>query len=424
MIIHTVQPDETVYSIAELYGISADNLIRDNQIINPDRMIVGESLAVMFPMITYVIREGDSLESIAASYGVSVMELLRSNPQLSDRLYIYPGEEITIRFTDEKRMELSINGYAFPFIKTDVLRKTLPYLTYLTIFYYRITNEGDIVNIEDQELIDIAKVYGVAPLMCISTISEIGEADVETAHSILTNKDKQENLIDRVLENMNAKGYYGLNIDMQNILQEDRELYVDFIASISSRVRQEGYYVNITLTPRTFPTGTNFMYLGPEYATLGQLTDGTMLLSYEWGHSHSPQPALPIVQVRALLDYSITQIPAEKISIGLPTIGYIWQLPFVPEYTIANAITHDSALALANEVGATVQRDAASEAPYFTYAIDTEYIVWFRDVRSTAALLELVEEYGLEGIGVWNIMQFASGPWLMINARYDIRKIE
>jgi spore germination protein len=204
---------------------------------------------------------------------------------------------------------------------------------------------------------------------------------------------------------------------------EDRQLYVDFVANISDRVRQEGFYINITLTPRTFPTGTEFMYLGPEYASLGQLTDGTMLLSYEWGHAHSPQPALPIAQVRALLDYSITQIPAEKISIGLPTIGYVWQLPFIPGYTIANAITHNSALTLANEVGATILRDAASEAPYFQYSSDTDYIVWFRDVRSTNALLVLVEEYNLEGIGIWNTMQFASGLWLLLNSKYNINKV-
>jgi spore germination protein len=130
------------------------------------------------------------------------------------------------------------------------------------------------------------------------------------------------------------------------------------------------------------------------------------------------------VQVRAaLLDYFTTQIPAEKISLGLPIIGYIWQLPFILGYSIANAITHDSALTLASEVGATIQRDAASEAPYFQYTTDADYIVWFRDVRSTEALLDLVVEYNLEGIGIWNTMQFASSLWLSINAQFDIRKV-
>ncbi len=423
MVIHTVQPGETVYSIAETYGISTDRLLTDNNIYDLP-LVVGESLVIMDPKDTYLVQEGDTLEGIAAANGVTVMELLRNNPQLSDRFYIYPGEELVIRFTDEKTYELSTNGYAFPFIDINVLRKTLPFLTYLTIVYYRITWDGGIVDINDQELIDMAKAYGVAPIMLISTVSAFGDIDVEATHNLITQKTIQETLISNVIDVLKAKGYYGLNIDIQNILQQDRQLYVDFVENISERVRQAGYYVSITITPRTFLSGTDRMYQGPEYSTLGQLTDSSMLLSYEWGHAHSPQPALPISEVRDLLDYIVTQIPPEKINIGLPTIGYIWQVPFVPNYTVANAITHNSALILASEVGATLQRDPASDAPYFSFTTDADYIVWFRDVRSIVALLDLVIEYGLKGVGIWNTMQFATGFWILINARYEIRKIE
>ncbi len=424
MVIHTVQPNETINSIAEMYGVSADKLITDNSISNPSQLVVGQSLAILYPKETYIVQEGDSLEGIAASHGVQAVQLLQNNPQLSNQAYIYPGEEIVISYTDEKRMALSTNGYAFPFIDINILRETLPYLTYLTVFYYRITMNGDLVDIRDKLLIETARAYGVAPIMTISTITEEGDINEQATHSIVTDKNKQENLINQVLDNMNRKNYYGLNIDMQNIYPEDRQLYVDFISNISGRIIQAGYYVSSTLTPITFPTDNNVIYQGPEYAILGQLTDSTMLLSYAWGHAHSPQPALPLSWVRTLLDYFATQIPPEKIFLGIPTIGYIWQLPFLLNYTIANSITHNAALTLANEVGATIERDESSQAPFFHYVTDSAYVVWFRDVRSTAALLDIVTEYGLEGIGTWNIMQFASGMWLLISTQYDIRKIE
>lgn len=423
MVIHTVQPGETINSIAEKYGVSADRLIIDNRIIDPSELVNGQTLIILFPKETYQVQDGDSLVDIAASHRVSLMQLLRNNPQLADRIYIYPGEELVISFTDEKLMEISTNGYAFPFINRSVLQNTLPFLTYLTIFYYRIMMDGEIVDIEDQELINLAREYGVAPIMIISTLTDTGTSDVEAAHSILTNSDAQEHLINRVLENMKAKNYYGLNIDMQYIAQEDKQLFVDFIARISNRLRQEGYVVFITLTPNTFPIETGILYQGPEYEALGELTDSTMLLSYTWGHAHSPQPALPLVEVRALLDYATSQISPEKVNIGYPTIGYIWQIPFIPDSSIANAVTYNSALTLARDAGATIQHDVASEAPYFTYMNNKEYLVWFRDVRNIAALLKLVVEYGLEGIGTWNIMQLSSGMWAMINAQFEIRKV-
>jgi spore germination protein len=423
MIIHSVRPNETIYSIAELYGVSSDMLIKHNQAVNTETLIVGQSIVILFPKKTHIVQVGDTLLEIAASHGITLMQLMRNNPHLSDRLYIYPEEELIIQFPDEKRMEISTNGYAFPFIDLDILRKTLPYLTYLTIFYYRITQEGDIVDIEDEELISLAKSYGVAPIMIISALTVDGIADIETAHSIFISADKQELLINRVLANMKKKDYFGLNIDIQNIQKEDRQLYIDFFTNISNRVRQEGYLVFLTLTPSTFQSDTGFMYQGPEYTTLGQLSDSVMLLSYEWGYTHSPMTALPLATVRALLDYSITQIPPEKINIGLPTVGYIWKLPYTDKVTIANSMSHNSALSLAREVGAVIQRDEASKAPFFSFIDDYVYVVWFRDSRNIASLLEFVPEYGLEGVGIWNIMYFATGLWLEVNSYFEIKKV-
>mgnify|MGYP001208096231 CR=1 FL=1 len=423
MVIHTVQPNETIVTIAETYGVSAESIILNNQLINPDRLVIGQTLLVLFPEETYQVKEADNLTDIAAAHGLSAIELLRNNLQLFGREYIFPGEELVIRYSDEKIMALSTNGYAFPFIDISLLQKTLPYLTYLTIFYYKITKDGGLIDINEKELINTAKAYGVAPIMLISTLTENRTTDMETTRSILTNLDVQDRLISRVLEVMQTKGYYGLNIDMQNITPEERQLFVDFISKMSARLKQAGFILLVTFTPNTFLTETGAFYEGPEYAMIGELIDSAMLLSYQWGNVSSPQPALPLSEVRALMEYSISQVPAEKINIGVPIIGYIWRLPFIPGSSTANAITHNSALNLALDVGAPVLHDPASEAPYFTYSLDNDYIVWFRDVRSIAAILALVAEYGLEGIGTWNIMQFASGLWLLINALFDIRKV-
>lgn len=423
MIIHTVQPNETIESIADMYDVSVDRLIIDNKLMTPVRLVVGQALAILTPKETYQVQEGDTLASIADSHGVSVMQLLRNNPQLANREYIYPGEELVISYTDEKIMELSTNGYALPFIDIRVLRKTLPYLTYLTIFYYQFTMDGELVDIDDQKLINTARAYCVAPIMLISALNEDMTTDVKAAHNILINKDAQENLINHVLEKVIAKDYYGINIDMQDIAQEDKQLFIEFIRNITNRVKQAGYSAFITLTPDTFPIETGLLYQGPEYSTLGQLTDSTLLLSYEWGHLHRPRPALPLANVTELLDYAVTQIPPTEINIGIPIIGYIWPLPFIPDTSIANAITHTSAISLAGDVGAVIIHDPATEAPYFTYGNDEEFIVWFRDARNFSALMAIVVEYGLEGIGTWNIMQFTSEMWMIINAQFDIRKV-
>ena len=56
-----------------------------------------------------------------------------------------------------------------------MLRQALPYLTYLTMFTYGFTSEGVLIDLEDEDLIRLAREYGVAPLMHLSTPDAGGE---------------------------------------------------------------------------------------------------------------------------------------------------------------------------------------------------------------------------------------------------------
>ncbi|MDU6264438.1 MAG: LysM peptidoglycan-binding domain-containing protein [Anaerocolumna aminovalerica] len=102
MQIHIVQPGETAESIANLYGLPVERLIIENAIIYPNNLVVGDTIVILYPEITYTVQEGDTLAGIAEAYGVTVMDLLRNNPYLSDREYLTPGETIIIQYADPK----------------------------------------------------------------------------------------------------------------------------------------------------------------------------------------------------------------------------------------------------------------------------------------------------------------------------------
>lgn len=424
MTIHIVQPGETIFSIAQSYEVSVERLIRENELSNPDKLVVGQTIVVLYPNQTYIVKEGDTLGGIADAYGISLIQLLRNNPYLSDREFIYPEEELVISYVDDKIMKISTNGYAFPFIDKNILKRTLPFLTYLTIFNYQVTPEGDIIDINDTEIIQIAKEFGVAPVMLISTLTEQGTGSSEVVHSILINQERQNRFIENILATLNAKGYYGVSIDSHYIYQEDRSLFVDFITKISNRLNKEGYILNVVLTPSTFENENGIIAEGQEYVDIGQVVDGTLLLSYEWGYSFGPPAAVtPANMVRYYLNYAVTQIPPEKIYLGIPVIGYIWQLPYVEGVSNANSISSVSAIDLASDVGATIHYDETSQAPFFIYKQTRVFIVWFKDARSIDYLVKLVPEYGMKGIGIWNIMSYFPQMWLIVNSQYEIETV-
>lgn len=427
MIIHVVEPGETIDSIANMYQVPSARLIQENGLKNFDDLVIGQTIVIVQTDRTYTVREGDTLAGIAEKNNITLLELLRNNPYLSGREYIFVGDILVISYGEEKRGKMATNGYTFPFINRDILRKTLPFLTYLTIYEYRvICSSGELNDLDDEEIIQIAKAYGVAPLMLITTLIDVGTDGSTMDFSILLTKEVQENFINNVLEVLEAKGYYGLNIFIQYFNLEHQVKVEEFIKNLSERLNKKGYPLIITLTPQTV-LGQTFSSI--DYSRLGHAANGVLLLSYEWGSSFGPPAAATSVPlVREYLDFGITQIPPEKIHIGIPVIAYNWELPYVPGVSSGNALSIDSAIQLASETNAIIQFDEIAQAPFFYYDIGTPnkkttYIVWFKDARSIDVLTSLVPEYGLAGVAIWNIMSYFDQLWLIINTQYEIDKV-
>ena len=141
MVIHVVARGETVSSIARQYGVSPTLLMQQNQVPPDGALAVGQTLVVLFPQSTHTVRAGDTVYSIARRYGISTRTLYQNNYFLLGRPDLRPGTELIIALAWEKLGSLGVNGYAYPFISTDLLRQCLPYMTYLTPFTYGIGPE-------------------------------------------------------------------------------------------------------------------------------------------------------------------------------------------------------------------------------------------------------------------------------------------
>ena len=74
----------------------------------------------------------------------------------------------------------------------------------------------------------------------------------------------------------------------------------------------------------------------------------------------------PLDQVKKVLDYAVTVMPAEKILLGVPNYGYDWTLPF-RQGTAAKALTNTAAVTLAGAVGAEIRFDERARSPWFRY---------------------------------------------------------
>ncbi len=427
MIIHVVQLGDTLTSIAESYGISINSLIINNGIQNPNDLVEGQCIVIVYPQATYMVQEGDTLAGIASANNITIIELLRNNPSISDRKFLYPGETLVISY-GEKKGKITTNGYANPFIDIAVLRKTLPFLTFLTIFGYRLTRNADVIEPNDEEILQLAKVYKVAPLMLISSLSFEGVGSEEDVYHILFNEDNVKRYAENILTVLKRKGFYGVSFILSYIIGDIVEIYNRFARIMAERLNSEGYAVFISISPVIDLENNVIAFERIDYSEIAKKANQMVIMNYNWGYYFGPPtPVASISTLQLFIDYLITVIPRDKMNIGLPVIGYSWLLPYLIGITRANAITYDAAIELALTTGSKIQFDEISQNPHFEYFLGVDiprkYVVWFVDARTIDALLNLVIENNFPGISIWNIMTYFTQLWLIINSQYDIETI-
>lgn len=428
MIIHVVQPGETIQSIADLYGVSTAMLIQNNGITYPYTLAIGQSLVIIYPQQTYTVQEGDTLLSIANAHNVTILQLIQNNPTIIERGYISPGEIIVISYP--KRGTITIHGTAAPYINRNTLINTLPYLTYLSLLNYTVTEEGNITTYYDEtEVIQLAKEYGVMPLMLITTLSIQGETNISTLYDLLLNEDYQTNLAVNIINILKEKGYYGINLAFDYISVSNLNYIEDFIAKLTSQVNEEGYEVFITINPNITSSGNEIRFAIVDYTQLNSLANTINFVNFEWATNiNPPSPVSSIQNISVFLSYILNYISADKIIAGLATIGFDWALPFLPGISEVHSVTSNNAINLAKSVGAAIQFDEVSQTPFFRYSrvhngYTIDHIVWFIDARSINALLDLVYDNSLRGVIIWNIISYNAQLWSIINSQYDIDKI-
>jgi spore germination protein len=424
LIIHVVKQGDSIFRIAQQYGVSADAIISANGLKNPEQLVIGQAIVIPGDFSKFTVQPGQSMYSIAQSFGIPPQALAAANPQINpSRLQV--GQSIVIPLPPQKTRSIYVNGFAFPSIAEDSLQSTLPYLSFLSVFSYQVRPDGSLKGLDDAALIQSSRTAGIAPMMVITNIEEGSGFSSEIAHEILTNRQAQNMLIANIIGVLEGNKYYGLVVDFEYIFPEDRQNYVDFISRVVNSLRPMDYRVAVALAPKTSSDQKGLLYEAHDYPALGELADFVILMTYEWGYLRGPAEAVaPADKVRKVLDYATGVIPSEKILMGMPNYGYDWTLPFV-KGSAARVLTNDGAVLLALSVGANIQFDNIAKAPFFNYysADRKRHEVWFDDARSYEARLKFVDTYNLGGVSYWTINKFFAPNWTVLDSMYKVRKV-
>lgn len=427
MQIHVVQRGQSLFGISQAYGVPVSAITEANEISAEQSLVVGQALVMPIVGQYYWVQPGDSLYVIARKFGTTPQALASVNRitinqplRVGLRLYIPPSP----------RRSAEINAYLEP--RGDQVAPNLiqsaraasPLLTYLAPFSFRINRDGSLTAPPLDDLRTIADQNNVTLMMVVTNL-ENEQFSAELGAIILNNEELQDTLLNNILRTARELNFRDIHFDIEHLRPVDREAYNRFLRKAADRIHQQGYLMSTALAPKTSAAQQGEWYTAHDYKSHGEIADFVVIMTYEWGYSGGPpMPVSPIGPVRKVLEYALTEMPANKIMMGQNMYGYDWTLPYVQGGPYARALSPQAAIDLARKNNAAIQYDYSAQAPFFNYwdAAGKQHTVWFEDARSIQAKFNLVKELGLRGISYWKLGLSFPQNWLLIEDNFQVVK--
>ncbi|GGE55178.1 LysM peptidoglycan-binding domain-containing protein [Priestia taiwanensis] len=421
-----VSKGETINSVAQKYGTSAQSVRSLNELDPGTSLVEGQTLVVNTPDNRYYVQPGDSLYKISQTYNISLQQLasangLSPNSQLNigQRLYVPVGQKRSIESVGYLQPTSDPISQALLNAARDNSRD----LTYIAPFSFEMKRDGTLKEPPIEPVIPIAEQNRVVPMLVVTNI-ENGSFSRSLATSVLSSAAVQDKLITNIIQTARKYNMGDVNFDLENLAPSDRYPYNAFLRKVKARL-PEGFMLSTTLAPKTTSTQTG-THAAQDYKAHGEIVDFVVIMTYDWGWQGGPPRAVsPIGPVRDVIKYAKTQMPARKILLGQNLYGFDWTLPFKPGNPPAKALSAKGAVDLARQNNVAIKYDSKEQAPTFKYydAQGRQHEVWFEDARSVQQKFNLIKSEGLRGISYWKLGLPFPQNWVLLRNNFNIAKL-
>ena len=224
-------------------------------------------------------------------------------------------------------------------------------------------------------------------------------------------------------------GLDGVNVDIENLTEDDRDNLTEFIR-ILKEAMPEGKLLTVSVAANPF--GREDGWQGSyDYKAIGEYADYILLMAYDEhsiGGPEGPVASLPFVENSII--YALENMPNDKIVLGIPFFGRMWKEQFDEEGNVTlvggEAVVIGKAPALIEQFDGFVEypEDLQEEKVFFVVdnsvksgtlngrqLEDGNYVLWYPSHDSIKSKLELVNKYNLLGAGVWALGQEKVDVW-------------
>lgn len=204
----------------------------------------------------------------------------------------------------------------------------------------------------------------------------------------------------------------GVNVDLENLLASDRDKLTNFVKVLREKL-PEGKILSVAVAsnPKKLKTTWIATY---DYAELAKYSDYLMLMAYDEHSSGGVEgPVASIDFVEESVKTVLESVSRDKVVLGMPLYGRYWKKG---EDVGGEAIVASQIERIAERYNVVPIYDFNTGTATFTidiisgekkayvngrYLEEGSYTIYYEDENSIMRKLELVNEYGLKGVGLW-----------------------
>lgn len=254
-------------------------------------------------------------------------------------------------------------------------------------------------------------------------VSNYGETDwdPEAAHLAITNPTARKKLMAGLLQTVKQNHYTGINLDFESLVPEDREALSAFVRDTAQLMKKNGFQTMVSIPAKQQDDPEDGWSGAYDYQAIGKAVDWLQVMTYdEHGTWSEPGSSAGKSWIDASLAFTVTQVPASKVLMGLPAYGNDWNVTQTQaeQYDDNVMVPWKDTKALITKQHLTGKRDTTSGSMVASYKDSNGDLhqVWYEDAVSIKQKTQLVHKYKLAGVSMYAIGMEDESFWKAVQA--------
>lgn len=234
-------------------------------------------------------------------------------------------------------------------------------------------------------------------------------------HTLLASVPAQQLIIQNLITEAQTKNYIGWQFDFEHIPAIDRDAYSAFVEMAATEFHKNNLVFSVAVLARTsenpadLPEGSWDNWAGVfDYKRIGAAADFVSLMAYDMPASVGPIATTD--WMKQTTAYVRKFIPAKKLSLGIPTYGWKWDVDTNTKIRSVGWAKIDDLQTkhLYKKKGF----DTKTGEGWITFTEEgTHYKIWYENTQSFKQKYDFAKAQKLHGISIWAVGLEDPGIW-------------